>query len=71
MGDTTFTSPNTTMTTNLKVDGTVHITGAQTNDSTIDETGDISTSAGDSPTLATHKHDTKIPEQPPAHQPAL
>jgi hypothetical protein len=60
VGDTTFTSPNTTMTTNLKVDGTVHITGAQTNDSTIDATGDISTSAGDSPTLATHKHDTTI-----------
>ena len=56
VGDTTFTSPNTTMTTNLKVDGTVHITGAQTNDSTIHAVGDISTDEGNAPTLATHKH---------------
>lgn len=56
VGDTTFTSPNTKMTTNLTVDGTVHITGAQTNDKTIHATGDISTDAGNAPTLATHKH---------------
>ena len=60
VGDTTFTSPNTTMTTNLKVDGTVHITGAQTNDSTIDAVGDVSTDAGNGITLATHKHETTI-----------
>jgi len=56
VGNTTFTSPTTKMTTNLTVDGTVHITGAQTNDSTIDAVGDISTDAGNGPTLATHKH---------------
>lgn len=60
VGNTTFTSPSTTMTTNLKVDGTVHITGAQTNDSTIVAKGDVSTKAGDSPTLATHKHKTTV-----------
>ena len=60
VGNTTFTSPETTMTTNLKVDGTVHITGAQTNDSTIDAVGDISTDAGNGITLATHKHETTI-----------
>lgn len=60
VGDTTFTSPNTKMTTNLTVDGTVHITGAQTNDSTIDAVGDISTDAGNGITLATHKHETTI-----------
>lgn len=59
-GNTTLTSPETTMTTNLKVDGTVHITGAQTNDSTIAATGDISTKAGAAPTLATHKHKTIV-----------
>ena len=72
VGNTTFTSPETLMTTNLTVDGTVHITGAQTNDSTIHATGDISTDAGNAPTLATHKHkyvtsagvptDTTIPD---------
>ena len=60
VGNTTFTSPETTMTTNLKVDGTVHITGAQTNDSTIDAVGDISTDAGNGITLATHKHETTV-----------
>ena len=60
VGDTTFTSPNTKMTTNLTVDGTVHITGAQTNDSTIDAVGDVSTDAGNGITLATHKHETTI-----------
>ena len=60
VGNTTFTSPETTMTTNLKVDGTVHVTGAQTNDSTIDAVGDISTDAGNGITLATHKHETTI-----------
>ena len=47
------------MTTNLKVDGTVHITGTQKNDKTIHATGDISTSAENAPTLATHHHKTK------------
>jgi hypothetical protein len=56
VGNTTFTSPETLMTTNLTVDGTVHITGAQTNDSTIHAVGDISTDEGNAPTLATHKH---------------
>ena len=60
VGNTTFTSPETTMTTNLKVDGTVHVTGAQTNDSTIDAVGDISTDAGNGITLATHKHETTV-----------
>ena len=60
VGNTTFTSPETTMTTNLKVDGTVHVTGAQTNDSTIDAVGDISTDAGNGITLATHKQETTI-----------
>jgi len=60
VGNTTFTSPETTMTTNLKVDGTVHITGAQTNDSTIDAVGDVSTDAGNGITLATHKHETTV-----------
>lgn len=59
VGNTTFTSPTTKMTTNLTVDGTVHITGKQTNDKTIHATGDISTSAGNGPTLATHYHKTK------------
>ena len=58
IGNTTFTSPTTKMTTDLTVDGTVHITGAQTNDSTIDAVGDVSTDAGNGPTLATHKHKT-------------
>ena len=52
-GDTTFTSPNTLMTTNLTVDGTVHITGAQTNDSTIVASDTITDSGA---TLATHTH---------------
>ena len=36
------------------------MTGAQTNDSTIHAKGDISTDAGNAPTLATHKHKTKL-----------
>jgi hypothetical protein len=56
IGNTTFTSPETLMTTNLTVDGTVHITGKQTNDSTITAQGDIDTKAGNAPTLATHTH---------------
>jgi hypothetical protein len=56
VGDTTFTSPTTLMTTDLTVDGTVHITGKQTNESTISADGDIDTKAGNSPTLATHTH---------------
>ena len=52
VGNTTFTSPETTMTTNLTVDGTVHVT------KTTHSVGDISTDAGNAPTLATHKHKT-------------
>ena len=50
VGNTTFTSPETLMTTNLTVDGNVHITG------TTHSVGDVSTDAGNAPTLATHKH---------------
>ena len=52
VGNTTFTSPETTMTTNLTVDGTVHVT------KTTHSVGDVSTDAGNAPTLATHKHKT-------------
>jgi len=52
VGNTTFTSPETLMTTNLTVDGTVYIT------KTTHSVGDVSTDAGNAPTLATHKHKT-------------
>tara|TARA_Y100000996_G_scaffold188290_1_gene147125 strand:+ start:1069 stop:2379 length:1311 start_codon:yes stop_codon:yes gene_type:complete len=52
VGNTTFTSPETLMTTNLTVDGTVHVT------KTTHSVGDVSTDAGNAPTLATHKHKT-------------
>jgi hypothetical protein len=38
------------MTTNLTVDGTVHVT------KTTHSVGDVSTDAGNAPTLATHVH---------------
>ncbi len=50
VGNTTFTSPETLMTTNLTVDGTVHVT------KTTHSVGDVSTDAGNAPTLATHVH---------------
>jgi|TARA_B100001094_G_scaffold225834_1_gene220105 hypothetical protein len=60
-GKITITGNNTTeIISDTTVTGTLHVTGAQTNDSTIHAKGDISTDAGDSPTLATHKHDTTI-----------
>ena len=60
-GKITITGNNTTeIISDTTVTGTLHVTGAQTNDSTIHAKGDISTDAGDSPTLATHTHDTTI-----------
>tara|TARA_A100000164_G_C21912441_1_gene776355 strand:- start:952 stop:2232 length:1281 start_codon:yes stop_codon:yes gene_type:complete len=60
-GKITITGNNTTeIISDTTVTGTLHVTGAQTNDSTIHAKKDISTDAGESPTLATHKHDTLI-----------
>ena len=60
-GKITITGNNTTeIISNTTVTGTLHVTGAQTNDSTIHAKGDISTDAGNAPTLATHKHQTKL-----------
>ena len=58
IGNTTFTSPTTKMTTNLTVDGTVHITGAQTNDKSIVADGEIQTLLENKPKLSSHKHKT-------------
>ena len=56
-GKITITGNNTTeIISNTTVTGTLHVTGKQTNDSTIHAKGDISTDAGNAPTLATHKH---------------
>ena len=56
-GKITITGNNTTeIISDTTVTGTLHVTGAQTNDSTIHAKGDISTDAGNAPTLATHKH---------------
>ena len=52
-GNTTLTSPETTMTTDLTVDGTVHITGKQTNASSIVATGEVT---GKKIKLSTHTH---------------
>jgi hypothetical protein len=51
--DATWTAPNTFMTTNLKVDGTVWITGEQTNDSTITAVDEIT---GKEVKLSEHTH---------------
>ena len=60
-GKITITGKNTTeIISDTTVKGTLHVTGAQTNDSTIHAKGDISTDAGNAPTLATHKHKTKL-----------
>ena len=48
------------MISDTTITGTLHVTGKQTNDSTIHATGDISTSAGSGPTLATHTHKTVV-----------
>ena len=62
-GKITITGNNTTeIISDTTVTGTLHVTGKQTNDSTIHAKGDISTDAGNSPTLATHKHQTKFVE---------
>ena len=56
-GKINITGNNTTeIISNTTVTGTLHVTGKQTNDSTIHAKGDISTDAGNAPTLATHKH---------------
>jgi len=61
-GKITITGNNTTeIISDTTVTGTLHVTGAQTNDSTIHAKGDISTDAGNGPTLATHKHKYKVP----------
>ena len=60
-GKITITGNNTTeIISNTTVTGTLHVTGAQTNDSTIHAKGDISTDAGNGITLATHKHDVPV-----------
>jgi len=60
-GKITITGNNTTeIISNTTVTGTLHVTGAQTNDSTIHAKGDISTDAGNAPTLATHTHQVKL-----------
>ena len=51
--DATWTAPNTFMTTNLKVDGTVWITGKQQNDSSIEAVGEIT---GKEIKLSEHTH---------------
>ena len=56
IGNTTLTSPATTMTTNLTVDGTVHVTGEQTNEKGIVAEGEIQTKKGNKPKLSTHTH---------------
>jgi hypothetical protein len=60
VGNTTFTSPTTKMTTNLTVDGTVHITGAQTNKKSIVADGEIQTKKGNKPKLSSHTHKTTV-----------
>ena len=56
-GKITITGNNTTeIISDTTVTGTLHVTGKQTNDSTIHAKGDISTDAGNGPTLATHTH---------------
>jgi len=63
-GKITITGNNTTeIISNTTVTGTLHVTGKQTNESTIHAKGDISTDAGNAPTLATHKHKYS----PPVH----
>ena len=60
-GKITITGNNTTeIISNTTVTGTLHVTGAETNDSTIHAKGDISTDAGNGITLATHKHDVPV-----------
>ena len=46
------------MTTNLTVDGTVHITGAQTNKKSIVADGEIQTLQNNKPKLSSHTHKT-------------
>ena len=60
VGNTTLTSPATTMTTNLTVDGTVHITGEQTNKKGIVADGEIQTKKGNKPKLSSHTHKTTV-----------
>ena len=56
-GKITITGNNTTeIISDTTVTGTLHVTGKQTNDDTIHAKGDISTDAGNAPTLASHKH---------------
>ena len=52
-GDTDITTPNTLITSNVKIDGTLNVTGAQTNDSTITATDEIT---GKGVELSTHTH---------------
>ena len=52
-GDTDVTTPNTLITSNVKIDGTLNVTGAQTNDSTITAEGEITSG---SVTLTGHTH---------------
>lgn len=60
-GKITITGNNTTeVISDTTITGTLHVTGKQTNDSTIHAKGDISTSAGSGPTLATHTHKTVV-----------
>ena len=56
-GKITITGNNTTeIISDTTITGTLHVTKAQTNASTIHAVGDIDTEAGNAPTLATHKH---------------
>jgi len=56
-GKITITGNNTTeIISDTTITGTLHVTGKQTNDETIHAKGDISTDAGNGPTLATHTH---------------
>ena len=60
-GKITITGNNTTeIISDTTITGTLHVTGKQTNDSTIHAKKDISTDAGNGPTLATHTHQVKL-----------
>tara|TARA_Y100001937_G_scaffold126844_1_gene197218 strand:- start:6433 stop:7716 length:1284 start_codon:yes stop_codon:yes gene_type:complete len=56
-GKITITGNNTTeIISDTTITGTLHVTGAQTNDSSIVATGEIQTKKGNAPKLSTHTH---------------
>ena len=52
-GDTDITTPNTLITSNVTIDGTLNVTGAQTNDSSITASDEVT---GKGVELSTHTH---------------